>query len=517
MLIQLTLDPARLWRWHGVLVQALAAIPGQRVRVAFSAASETHPAALGLALQLEQAIGRRGEAHPFDPAAPADFTPWAQPGAPAGLVIDLAASAPELNPKVPTLMPLYNGAPGEAAFWSALLDGKAPALALHDSAGGQREIGQPAIESPHALRLSAAQVITRLMTGLTRAPAIAPSAHACSHPAPATPPSAAAPPATLGAAAAALMGRKLASKARRVLDRTLATSSQWSVAWRMRAAGFDPLAAAPLDLADFHLLPDDGRRYYADPFLFANDAFVDVFVEELPFATGRGIISMFTIRPDGSHSAPRTVLEAAHHLSYPQVFARDGAIWMLPEAHASGALTLYRAARYPDQWEAAARLIDEPLHDATLFEHGGRLWIAAATQGPPAARWGSSWDSLSLYWADRLLGPWTPHPANPVLIDSRSARPAGEVFSAGGALVRPVQDCSGGYGSRLGLARIDTLMPDAFAQTVVAQLAFSPALHMHGPHTLNRIAANGAVIEAIDLFAAPAMLAGAGKPARRTL
>ena len=33
MLIQLTLDPARLWRWHGVLVQALAAIPGQRVRV----------------------------------------------------------------------------------------------------------------------------------------------------------------------------------------------------------------------------------------------------------------------------------------------------------------------------------------------------------------------------------------------------------------------------------------------------------------------------------------------------
>ena len=40
------------------------------------------------------------------------------------------------------------------------------------------------------------------------------------------------------------------------------------------------------------------------------------------------------------------------------------------------------------------------------------------------------------------------------------------MFSVGGALYRPVQDCRGGYGAAMGLARVDRLDEGGFAQTL---------------------------------------------------
>ena len=507
MLITLILDASRLWRWHPTLIDQLEAGAGTRVAVAFSPVQRPLDTAVSLALMLEATLAKRSAPHPFDVMKPGDFDKWFTEAVQAcDLVIDLASLELADDPHARTLIPLYNGVPGGSAFWSAVLDGAAPFLSIHDSTRGVIAIGQPAIESPHALAMSAAGVVTRLMSGLLAA------AHGPA------PPTGVPHLADYGARApgltmpvAHLLGRKVASKARRFIDGRLGTAPQWAVAWRMRQAGFNPLKGGTLSLADFRLLADDGQRYYADPFVFARGDEVDVFVEELPYATGRGIISMLTVRADGSATAPRPVLETAHHLSYPQVFSRDGGMWMLPECFTSGGLTLYRAARYPDQWEPVARLIDEPVHDATLFEHGGRLWIAANTQGPASARWGSSWDSLSLYSADTLLGPWTPHAANPVLIDAASARPAGEVFVAGGNLYRPVQDCSTGYGAALGIASITRLDDGGFVQEVVGRLSFSAASGLLGPHTLNRATCTGGVFEVIDLFAPKRVLPTAGR------
>jgi hypothetical protein len=186
------------------------------------------------------------------------------------------------------------------------------------------------------------------------------------------------------------------------------------------------------------------------------------------------------------------VLERPWHLSYPQVFAQDGDIWMLPEASASGALTLYRCRTFPDRWEAAATLLHEAVHDATHFARGGRLWITAATAGWQA----SSWDTLALYSAERLAGPWLPHAANPVLTDVAAARPAGVPFVTEGRLVRPVQDCSGGYGSALGLVEVTRLDDEAFAQRPLARWRFDASSALHGPHTFNRVPG----LEILDLF-----------------
>ena len=497
MLITLILDASRLWHWHLTLIDQLAAYPGARVAVAFAPERRPHRQALALALQLEQAISHRAAAHPFDPINPGDLRAWTGPAGDAGdVTIDLAACAVASAQPQRSLVPLFDGLPGESAFWSALLDGTAPHLAVFDSARGITAIGQPGIESPHALRKSAAAVATRLITGLVRA--IKTPAHASER---ANEPAMEPRSPSLAAPAAHLLARKVANKAQRLIDRTLATAPQWAVAWRTLPSNHDLLSAGELDPASFRHLSDDGARYYADPFLFAHGPQTHLFVEELPYATNRGIISVSTLQADGSFSTPQPVLETPFHLSYPHVFARDGAIWMLPEQTASGGLTLYRAIRYPDRWEPVAQLIGEPLHDATLFEHGGLLWIAANTEGPACARWGSSWDALSLYSSKTLLGPWTPHPGNPLLIDAEQTRSAGEVFGVGAKRYRPVQDCSSGYGVALGIAEITALDRETFAQSIVSRLSFKPRSGIAGPHTLNRLQSGANLIETIDLFA----------------
>ena len=522
--VVLKVDPGRLWGWHAALCQQLGALPGVSVEIAVDAPSgpaRPLPSAVRQVFALER-LGGRAAHTAFAALDPRQLNavPTGDPGRPLPqLIIDLVATTlpavmDRATPPAPrTLIPLYDGKPGEDAMWAALLDGRQPYLAVHDSAaGGMIDIGQCAIETPHALQRATASVVVRLIEGL---------AHVITGRLTSVTTRTADRSDGLSAgvgAAAGIVGRKLCVKARRVTDRVRG-AEQWAVAWASREAGSGwpseclsgPGAGGQLhlDSRDYQLLADDGRRYYADPFLFEHNGEVHLFVEELPYATNRGIISATILPSDGSLPAtPRPVLETAFHLSYPQVFARDGEIWMLPEQHQSGTLILYRAQQFPDAWEPAATLIDEPLHDATLFDHGGRLWIAATHEGPVfvgpsfgGPRWGSSWDALALYHAPHLLGPWTRHTGNPVLIDAATARPAGPMFhAADGTLMRPVQDCSIGYGIALGLARIDRLDVTTYAQSIVSCIAFADGHGLTGPHTLSRLDGRAKSIEAIDVF-----------------
>jgi hypothetical protein len=521
MHVLLRLDPARLWRWHRALIEALARRPTTNISVQFIHDSRPNDRAIALCLQLEQAISRSAPPHPFDALPLVELAQWRSPTSqPVDLIIDLATSTLPAPSSPPQITPLFDGTCGEAAFWAAILAGHAPRLSLHDGRCGLIAIGQPAIESPHALRTSASGVITRLITGLVRAitvPTASPNLDL-------TTAVATNDQLSVRRAALDLLGRKVASKAKRVIEGQLKSGPQWAVAWRYTptesGAAARAIPSGTVDTTKFTLLPDDGQRYFADPFLFQHPDRadrIDLFVEELPYATNRGIISLATLSLDGHLlESPCPVLETSTHLSYPHVFARDGAIWMLPEASATGGLTLYRARHYPNDWEPVARLIDEPLHDATLFEHGGKLWISAATEGERlgvgGARWGSRWDSLSLYSADTLLGPWRAHPANPVVIDAKTARPAGELFTHEGVLYRPVQDCSTAYGTATGFARVTTLDDTSYAQDLATWLTFEPTSNISGPHTWNRLGTASGALEAIDLFAPATVLKRSLKP-----
>lgn len=489
MRIAVRLDRLRLMRWHLILLDALRQ-QGHAVGMEFRDDAEPLPASLRALLKFEAIRFRlpdtRLSARVEPSAAETADSEWGD----RDLMLDLSASRTLETPRARVLRPLYDGVTGDDALFRTLLMGRAPVLAVEDSDGnGIWPIGQPAIEQPGRLAISLDQSVSRLIEGLLRIVSdIAGGRQA--------PPSTSlgrpiVSPTSTFAAVAGFGGRAIASKFLRLRDSAFGETPRWRVAWRMTDAAVP--TGSKLQIRDFHILPDDGRRFFADPFVLVRDGLFHVFIEELPHDTGVGLISHFTISETGDATAPRPVLQTGTHLSYPFVFEHDGETWMMPESSMSGGLDLYRCTRFPDAWTHEARLLEGRFHDATLFTHDGRLWIAAATDVLQS----STWDGLSFFYADTLLGPWTPHAGNPVLVDARLARPAGPLWRSGGDLFRPAQDCSGGYGSKLNLRKILRLTPTDFAEETVGSLCFNPEARIFGPHTICRARR----LEIIDLFA----------------
>ena len=93
---------------------------------------------------------------------------------------------------------------------------------------------------------------------------------------------------------------------------------------------------------------------------------------------------------------------------------------------------------------------------------------------------------LHLFHAETPLGPWIPHRRNPVRSDCRAARPAGRVFSFGGALYRPAQDCSGSYGRAIAIQKVLRLDTQEYREEHVAEVEAHWDPRALRTHTMNR-------------------------------
>ena len=143
------------------------------------------------------------------------------------------------------------------------------------------------------------------------------------------------------------------------------------------------------------------------------------------------------------------------------------------------------SGRFPSDWEWAGTLLDGvPGLDPTLLRFGGRwwMWVSLADRRQAHA------DRTNLYFADELLGPWTPHELNPVIADPRYARSAGPIIELQEGLVRPSQDCSGRYGRRLNFSRIE-LDERSYAETAIESLG----ARSHGFEGMHTFGASGAI------------------------
>jgi hypothetical protein len=239
-----------------------------------------------------------------------------------------------------------------------------------------------------------------------------------------------------------------------------------------------------IDGLPVHWLPPMGSfRFLADPFGLWRDGVLHVFVETYDYRVRIGAIELLRYSPAFDLIERRIVLAEPWHLSYPYVFEGEGETWMLPEAHRSGALTLYRAAEFPYRWEAMARIpLDTIAVDATPLFHDGLWWLFYAGSGSERDKMGA----LHIAFAERLAGPWRPHSGNPVRIDTSSARPGGTPCIIDGRVVLPVQDCARTYGGAIRPLTFDRLTPDRVTMTAGDALTppagFAP--YVEGLHTL---------------------------------
>jgi hypothetical protein len=465
--------PAPVRRWHIDLVRRLSAVPSLSVRAVGPLSDDGTEPAVDRVISYERLLHRAG-GQLWQPASAEELNGWSPNEAADGarapeLIIDLTGN-PIRGNRVWRLE--FEGRAGSASVVDALRrNGTARVVVLDDQHKTVAE-GRPGSETPGVLATALDDTLAgciQLIEGAVRSSPFAAPAPACSD-------GAAEPPSLLRHAARQTV-RAAAHRAYRALYR----APHWRIGWRWTDG--PGLLVEPGELpAGWNDLPDDGLHFYADPFPFAYGGTHHLFVEDFEHRLGRGVIAVTEFGENGPLHPPVPVLQHDVHLSYPFVLEDEGEVWMIPETSGAGTVELYRAERFPHRW-TQERVLLEGLEasDATVFRHADRWWMMATVRNG-----GSFSDALHLWHADRLTGPWSAHPNNPVLIDISSARPAGRVEELDGRLIRPVQDGRHGYGAALGVVEISELTETSFQQRLLRRLAPGSWWPGRRLHTLNR-------------------------------
>jgi hypothetical protein len=269
----------------------------------------------------------------------------------------------------------------------------------------------------------------------------------------------------------------------RVLKRALARAryiEQWFLAFRF---GDGAHRSVHPDLGGFARIMPPKDRDWADPFALETNGRYYIFFEELPYAAGKGHISVIEIGPHGRWSRPVPVLERDYHLSYPFLLEHDGSLYMIPESAQNGTVEIYRCVEFPLRWQLERVLIEGVRCVDATFHRAAERWWMFANAAPGESRVFE--DELHLFHAERLLGDWKPHRRNPVKSDARCARPAGQLYRRNGRLYRPSQVCVPRYGAGLSINRVERLTPDEYAERQVQRILPAAEEGILGLHTVN--------------------------------
>lgn len=246
----------------------------------------------------------------------------------------------------------------------------------------------------------------------------------------------------------------------------------------------DLIRAGSLNGFEVTTLPDIGdHRFLADPFGLWRGGRLHVFAEAYDYRSPKGVIEVLVYDRTGRLIEREEVLREDWHLSYPYVFEHEGETYLLPEASASGRLTLYRATQFPLGWEKVEAFnFPEAAIDATPFHHAGRWWMFWTPAGTREERQ----STLYLAVADDLMGPWTS--LGLFLNDRAGARPGGTPIVVDGEIFLPTQDCRGTYGRGIRLLKIEGLergLPKVTPDAVLDAPAVLRRRFPDGFHTLS--------------------------------
>ncbi|EIJ33188.1 glucosamine inositolphosphorylceramide transferase family protein [Thiothrix nivea] len=273
---------------------------------------------------------------------------------------------------------------------------------------------------------------------------------------------------------------------------TLFRNEQWILLTR-NAGGAGSLCT----LDRFRKLIPPPDRFWADPFVVEHEKGTYVFFEELLYSRGKGHLACIRLNEDGTHSNPAKILSKPYHLSYPFIFHYQGNYYLIPETGDNRTIELYRCTAFPHRWVFEKNLMENvEAYDATLLEQDGRWWMFVSMRHHPSC---SPNEALYLFHADSpLSSEWQPHPQNPVVARASQARPAGRIFSEGGQLYRPSQNCAGAYGRGLNINLIQRLDAYVYQEETVSRCMPDGEHDMHGVHTLG-IGSNIAVSDAVHV------------------
>jgi len=217
-------------------------------------------------------------------------------------------------------------------------------------------------------------------------------------------------------------------------------------------------------------------------FKYENEYYV--FFEKYSYKTEKGKILCGKVE-NNQVSDVVDVLDLDYHLSYPFVFLEDNEIYMIPETSQNKQVEVYRCVDFPKKWERYATAFEgEAISDTTYYKDElGQRWLFL-NKG-----FQDDCTNLFIYQIDSLkMDNIQSHACNPVIIDSRVAINAGQIFEYEGKIIRPSQNNSKGlYGYGLNINVIKKLTLDEYVEETL--ITVEPNFHkgLIGTHHLHQL------------------------------
>lgn len=235
---------------------------------------------------------------------------------------------------------------------------------------------------------------------------------------------------------------------------------------------------------------DVRAEFVADPFMLKVEQTWVMFFEVLNQQPYRGEIGLATSEDGINWKYEQIVLAEPFHLSYPYVFEWMNDYYMIPESNEANAIRLYKASHFPSEWCFMGNLLTGlQFSDASIFHYVGKWWLFTETNPQ------GNFDTLRLYYAEELLGPWLEHPKSPIVKgNAHIARPGGRVLVMNSQIIRYAQDCEPEYGTQVRAFEITELTTTTYQEREISQsLLLSPTgsgwngagMHHIDPHFIH--------------------------------
>ena len=182
------------------------------------------------------------------------------------------------------------------------------------------------------------------------------------------------------------------------------------------------------------------EKGFADPFILDNsETRLTLLVEEFDKKIKRGRIAQIVI--DKSKDiiiSCDIVLDLPTHLSFPVIYNLDDKIIVHPENSESGASYMYEYDPTLIRLVNPREIIREPLTDAIIVKNQNKYLMYSTCPPEPNG------SILRTYASDNFLGPYKYIGYTHYVISK--ARMAGKFLNVSNKIIRPAQNCEGGYG-----------------------------------------------------------------------
>src|SRR4030067_1781528 len=239
----------------------------------------------------------------------------------------------------------------------------------------------------------------------------------------------------------------------------------------------------------------------ADPFLFCENSIWYLFFEIVEPQLNETVIGLATSNDGMNWAYQQVVLDESFHLAYPYVFKWQNNYYMIPDTYSTSSVRLYKATNFPYQWAFVSNLITGLQYlDASIVYYNNRWWLFTSVP---------SNDTLYLFYADTLTGPWVNHALNSIIRgNSDNARPGGRIVNYNGTLLRHAQDDNPTYGNAVHVFEITNLTTSSYSKREIPGSPFLKASGMgwnsKGMHNVDPVQVSSDTwIACVDGFGEP--------------